>query len=532
MPYLVAPIAFGDAYLYCNGILCYVIDDKLRILDIHKSGEWEFVISIPKLLVTALPGPIAAEETQLLLSYQRRRGNLPFKVLYSSHTIVTCLFTPSLESMTLLRDFDADSPILRSRAWLIAFDVNSAQILVVKGLHSNDIRFVRHSSNFLYYGIQEVDGLKRWVVYGHEFGKSEWFDPFYLRGIFGSEIGSQVCFEIFEEHFYALSNETSYENEEIDWTSYYTCLRFPLGSPCNNLLQKTRAESMWRAQYGESCDDNRWTSLRLYVDETTGKIRIAESRRELHFKGGHQRTCYTSNITFPALSNAWKPLSAISITALPLSYTYDPLPLPDEPILHLLRPDDHPHYFPPLPRLPQDVHPDNDDLLPNISGVPVRYYSTSAMAFLDLFSSTTEDKQSLRLRVQSRQPRNPLVYPPTHQRAKLLCPLSFNLPTAIKEMYQERIEEWPPARDPRNPEDDSNAFFRLLNPPTHLGAVTGTADERSIVYATGSDENDTPQAIIFICFDPAIKLLTLKGWKGAHRKTSCGFDWITGAQGN
>ena len=53
-PYMVAPIAFGDAYLYCNGILCYVIDDKLRILDIHKSGEQEFVVSIPKLLLTAL----------------------------------------------------------------------------------------------------------------------------------------------------------------------------------------------------------------------------------------------------------------------------------------------------------------------------------------------------------------------------------------------------------------------------------------------------------------------------------------------
>jgi hypothetical protein len=40
--------------------------------------------------------------------------------------------------------------------------------------------------------------------------------------------------------------------------------------------------------------------------------------------------------------------------------------------------------------------------------------------------------------------------------------------------------------------------------------VTGTIYERSIVYITGSDENDIPQAIILISFDPEIKLLGLE----------------------
>jgi hypothetical protein len=385
----VAPIAFGDAYLYCNGILCYTIDEKLRILDIHKSGKREFVISIPKLLLAALPGLIAVEEPQLLSPGQRKQGNLPFKVLYSSHNIISCTFTPSLKLTALLKAFDVDSPILESTAWLIAFDINSAQILAIKGSGSNNIRFVRHNSNFLYYGIQEVGGLERWMVHGHEFGKSEGFDPFYLGRIFGSEIGSQVSFEIFEDYFYALSKETSYQVEEIDWTSFYTCCRFPLGSPCNKLLQSTKAETMWRKQYGEKCDDDRWTSLRLYADETTGKIKIAESRMELYFKDGHQRTCYTSNVIFP--TNASKP-----------AYEFETLP--DEPIRRLLKPGDHPHYFPP-PQLPEDVHLDNSDLLLNISRIPLRYYSPSAMAFLDLFDSTTEGRQSLRLRVQSRHQR-------------------------------------------------------------------------------------------------------------------------------
>jgi hypothetical protein len=58
----VAPIVFGDAYFYCNKILYYIINEKLRILDIYKSSKREFVISIPKLLLVAFPGLIAIEE--------------------------------------------------------------------------------------------------------------------------------------------------------------------------------------------------------------------------------------------------------------------------------------------------------------------------------------------------------------------------------------------------------------------------------------------------------------------------------------
>jgi hypothetical protein len=85
-------------------------------LDIHKSGEQEFVINIPNLLLTARPGLIAVEETQLLSSCQPRQGDFPFKVLYSSYNIVACVFTPSLELTALLGAFDADLPILESIA--------------------------------------------------------------------------------------------------------------------------------------------------------------------------------------------------------------------------------------------------------------------------------------------------------------------------------------------------------------------------------------------------------------------------------
>lgn len=89
------------------------------------------------------------------------------------------------------------------------------------------------------------------MVYKYKFGKAGSYNLFYLRGLFGSVISSEVCVEIFEGYFYALSNQTTHGDKEIDWTSFYACFRFPLTLPCNTQLQKTKAGSMWRKQYSK-----------------------------------------------------------------------------------------------------------------------------------------------------------------------------------------------------------------------------------------------------------------------------------------
>jgi hypothetical protein len=48
-----------------------------------------------------------------------------------------------------------------------------------------------------------------------------------------------------------------------------------------------------------------------------------------------------------------------------------------------------------------------------------------------------------------------------------------------------------------------------------LGNIEETGDERSIVYATGG--KDKLRALIFINFDPAIKLSGLKDWQGQEQ---------------
>jgi hypothetical protein len=52
-----------------------------------------------------------------------------------------------------------------------------------------------------------------------------------------------------------------------------------------------------------------------------------------------------------------------------------------------------------------------------------------------------------------------------------------------------------------------------------------------MVYTTGSCENDTPQAIIVITFDPAITLPGLEKWKGVSVKNKCTFERRVRAKG-
>lgn len=134
----------------------------------------------------------------------------------------------------------------------------------------------------------------------------------------------------------------------------------------------------------------------------------------------------------------------------------------------------------------------------------------------DSLPTDWQGTQRLRLRAGSRKLGPPLTYESGVNSGILRAP-NADLRTALKEMYREQpIVYWPPAQDPSNPDSDLDEVYRLLNPPSHLGNVQGTADERSLVYSTGG--GDKPQAIVFIGFDPAIKLAGLKRWGGLCRK--------------
>ncbi|KAN0112859.1 hypothetical protein V8E51_005810 [Hyaloscypha variabilis] len=553
-PFVVATIGFCDAYLYCKGVLCYTLDDRLRLLDLHHSAQDELVISIPGLLTQAL------SEID-----DHSRG--VFQVLYYSDRIVSCLYKSSGPDPT---------------AWLIAFHLKTRGILIAHELESIDKIFVRHNKQYLYYGTHSeigTDGNRKWVIQGYDFKARKWFDQkMHLPDMVGSEIGSTICFELHKDYFYALSNQTSFEVEEIDWTSFYHCIRFPLNSPCKALLEKTENKSMWRRQHQEGPIDDRWTNLSLDEDESSGQLKIVEARKEWYLGSSRsQRTYYTTDIIFPRLekdedlyldnlpttcsadagsafpsasraqvstsaddpasfsastsststasSSSTASTGASNTSATPPSEDIDTSQLPDVPLRKLIRKDDHPHHINAPARLPQNTHPGNDGSSQptfTLAKSRIRTYHTSCSTFIDLVDDPLptdwQGRQRLRLRAGSRSLGPPLLYTQGPKQG-LLRPPSSDLDIALTEMYRvPEITYWPAAQNPdpnlRNEHDD--AIYKLLNPPSHLGNVEGTADERSMVYVTGA--RDEPQALIFIAFDPAIKLAGLKRWGGLCRK--------------
>jgi len=510
-PFTVATIGFCDAYIYNKGVLCYTLDDRVRVLDLHNSGDHEVVISIPGLL------------TQALSDIQdNSRGT--FQILYYADRIISCIYRSSGPDST---------------TWLIAFSIRRRTVLVAEELDSTEKIFVRHNKHYLYFGTNSdvgADGYKKWIIQGFSFDDGKWFEEkIRLPDMVGSEIGSTVCFEFHRKYFYALSNQTSFEVEEIDWTSFYHCVRFPLDSPCKDLLEKTQNEDMWRRQHQEGPIDDRWTFLRLDTDESTGELQIVESRKEWYLGASRsQRTYYTTPIIFPELKHddssyslqdeSFSPtIAGPSSTSIPIasSSTDDPEPetdefdnssLPNDPILRLRKKDDHPHYLAAPPRNPLHTHPSNDTPKHTLAKMRIRTYHTCSSTFLDLVDDPLEADwrctQRLRLRGASRKLGPPIVDAETG--------LYVNGEVGFKEGG---VRLWPGEAEWE--------LVSLLNPGSHLGNVVGEMDDRSMVYVTGAA--DKPQALIFIGFDASVRLKGLRRWgEGTGERESVDVNGVAG----
>jgi hypothetical protein len=103
---------------------------------------------------------------------------------------------------------------------------------------------VRHTESFLYFGTHSgtgTHGHHEWRIQGISLDQKPASPPdtkpLQLKDFVGSDIGSTVAFEIHDGYFYAPSNQTSFDVEEVDWTSFYYCIRFRLKQPFKNALE-------------------------------------------------------------------------------------------------------------------------------------------------------------------------------------------------------------------------------------------------------------------------------------------------------
>ncbi|KAL1837888.1 hypothetical protein VTJ49DRAFT_3292 [Mycothermus thermophilus] len=284
-PFLVALVAYANEWSYDNGVLCYTRGLELRMLDLHGSAKHEAVIDVRALV------------QKLSAWYPRQRYSL--RVLHYSHSIVSCLYKQA-------------SPYCPSRInhWLLALRVSDGTLIATRELTSVSNLFVRNNDRFLYYGYTsepDAEGHEYWSIgmflvasetgMGKEFSLPE---EVRLPEAIGTDVGSTVCFEIYDDYFYILSSQRTLDVEGDDWASYYLCLRYPLGENSFYHAEQPPDQRLWRRNHKEEGPlDDRWAFLRLARNEATGQLQAIECRQEYPPGSAKaKRTYYTTPIDF------------------------------------------------------------------------------------------------------------------------------------------------------------------------------------------------------------------------------------------
>ncbi|KAK4131161.1 hypothetical protein BT67DRAFT_388965 [Trichocladium antarcticum] len=472
-PYLVAIVAFAETWLYEKGILCYVRGSQLRMSNLHRSATHELVVDIRKLVDQAIDAP-----------WPSRRFR--FQILHCADDIVSCLYTNARHGQA------------SCSSRLVVFNPRAGEIITVRRLESTAQIFVRNNHQFLYYGTNSErgrDGYNRWVIRGFDLATRTWLEPrLDFPAVIGSDVGSTVCFEIFDGYFYGLSNQTCLEVEEVDWVSYYTCFRFPLSRDGFRDLEQPPRQQFWRRDQTEGPLDDRWTFLRIFKDETTGQLKAVESRKEwLSGRISAGRSYYTTVISF---DNA-----AVR---------------PAEPDSSVLEPEktDLGTCLERPPRDPHMVHQTDDSSTWafTLSKCPLRSYHPSTQTYIDLVDDSASFHaidQRIRIRGGSRRLWTPAEL---EERGRGRAPMARRpkdqdtLGQRTQDLYKNGTDIfWPPQQDPTAHSPALADLYAVLNPPGHLGTPHGSWDERSLVYATGG-MGGGPKALVFVSWDPSIYL--------------------------
>lgn len=353
--------------------------------------------------------------------------------------------------------------------------------------------FVRHTSRYFYYGTHSGigdDGHHKWEVSGvsldaqYPLPKTE--RPLLFEDFHGTDIGSTIAFEIFDDHFYAVSNQGTFEVEELDWTSFYHCVRFPLNNPTTAALQKD--ERVYRRQHAQGPIHDSWTDLTLQISEETNGILILESRREWAKASSRQsRTFYTSLFHV-------NPLRSSSPSFLDDEDEEPSMILPENDIYtNVLDSSNKPNYMLTPPQYTWSRHPEFSPKSETqqrsfiLAKTKFRAYNHSAATFLDLVEdekccNDPSKPACLRLRIGSRRPIGPTQEGNGKGKGKAPAVHVDANDFADNEQYTySPIRMWPP---PASKCACAKRLHGILNPGMQAGArsVRGVLGEGALVY--------------------------------------------------
>lgn len=525
-PYAIGTLGWASTFLYRDSVLCYTSGGSLRVLDVRDSSGKERVISSQAFLHQLSPGHI------------RQRSLVDIEVCLSvlnyaeGIVVVLCEIHAPPTSSSYLFAIDIRTSEQRRASAPIPDQAPRPRFLLFVELNSTAKLFVRHTASHLFYGTLSALGPNRhheWLIQGYDLTTSPVATPvtqkpIQLRKFYGSEIGLTCDFVIYNSHFCAVSNQSSYETEEIDWTSYYHCIQFPVFDPKPDIKPRL----IWRRQHREGPINDSWTDLSLQVDIQTNDMLIVEGRREW-LKGGSDclRTYYTTVFQFLSLEDVALQvgIGAIQDAASDADTTeqepWRSTHPPDSQLALTMDASNRSRWEEAHPRIDRHVHADagEDEFIR--SKTKYNFYHTSSNCFVDLVTQSVpvagsaRPRERIMLRTAGRFPVSPLVEDldpgpwPCQQGRRANVPLKLKdkvldhrkdeLIDRSEEQYsQSEVYLWPSAEDAAAEEK----IFDILCPGGRVGELTAMSDDRGIVYTAGPRRENGDRAVVFISFDP------------------------------
>jgi hypothetical protein len=503
-------VGSGTEFTFNEGILCCLGRDGIQISDLYGCRRDS------KISVVAITRQLAPEE----FTYSSIR------LLNYSEGVLAIL----------CRGEQSDAN------YLLAMDVHSGtHVMPAMSIDNINRLFVRHTKEVLFFGRHTGTGSHRfreWVVQGVSLGKHQFrrycrtartmidswkSEIIQFREFPGSEIGLTVAFKIHDGFFYALSNCSAFDVVEVDWTSFYHCIRFPILSPRQENCMINR--QIYRRQHSEGPINDSWTELSLQADERTNKLLIVEARTEWKSGGTNQtRTFYATEIG---------PLR-------PVTDHEEEEPQQVGPVGDLFSAilDDDSKYSPWQEREPWQFHPEegHKTVVGNsrqqsfqsfiLAHTKFRSYNFTTGTFIDLVQEACDCRGQtnlcLRLRSGSRKaaPLLPCSWTTSvgktkgkgkavipRVRSRCPSPIPPELLKDIPRTYcYNPIKIWPPSgKDTKAASHHHVMNLGARNWSNASSEVKAVADERSLVYLVRPSSvaagQQTTSRIICLCFD-------------------------------
>ncbi|CRG86123.1 hypothetical protein PISL3812_03126 [Talaromyces islandicus] len=522
-PYSVAVLAYASTFLYQDGVLSYYCANEIRVLDIHQAARKEQVLDVRNVFRRIIP---AFREDEA------HGASIELSFLYYAAGV-----------LAILAEIGHTSP------WLILLDVsprgpascNRGRLRFLRQLRCTRRLFVRHNHSHLFYGVYSTVGLSsdpQWSV--------QWVDltqntdelgtgPILLDKFAGTDIGQNVCFEIFDNHLYAVTSALDSNEEQFHPESFYewTCI-----SPASR-IRRAPIQRIFRRMHTEGPINDTWSDISLRLDEATGRPMITECRREwLQNRTDNVRTYYTEplmrpsempstgtaedrltreaeqptpRVVTPLISAASSHYPLITGGAGPSNMTIEPSPAvprktPDGEVIRSTK-YKHTEY-------PDSTMPKRDFIL---ARTKYRAYNPSAAAFVDLINDPEPStsvgvvQDRLRLRICSRKRKQPIEEEEEEDASSRAKKKKQSETSESEEEQQQYISNgvklWPA-------DDADQDLLDLLCPAKRAANVHGASDERTLVYSVDIDTDEPhQQAIILVGFDPRIRLPCMRSRK-------------------